>query len=414
MNSPPLQARFLGLDVHKAFVVIAAVDNQQNVVLQPRRVHVDKLEAWVHKNLGPTDCAVLEATANAWHFFDQLQPLLASVTVAHPQLVKLITAARVKTDPQDAVKLARLLAAGLIPPVWVPPIHVRELRGLVTHRRRLINQRTQARNRLHAVLQRHNLFPPSGDPFGITNRAWWEGLDLSSMEKLRIRHDLAILASLQPLVEEVDAELVRLSTVEPWADDVLYLLQLSGIGILSAMTLLAAIGDISRFPSSKKLVGYSGLGSSIHKSGQTQRTGGITKQGRRDIRYTVIEAAWRAIENSAYWQSEFDRLAPRIGRNKAIVAVARKLLVAVWHVLTKRVADKNANPEKVASKLVSWSFKLGAKGRQGASTATFVRRNLVALNLGDSLDAITYGGRIIRLPPSEEVKTEAEPVGTPA
>lgn len=403
MNSPPEQPRFLGLDVHKSHIVAAAVDGQQNVVLTPRRIHIDEFEVWAAKNLKVSDSVVLEATTNAWHIFDQLQPLVSSVTVAHAQLVRLITAARVKTDPGDAIKLARLLAAGLIPPVWVPPKHVRELRGLVSHRRRLVKQRTQARNRLHSLLHRHNLHPPSGELFSASNCQWWNGLDVSATEKLCMRQDLAILESLDPLIEEAEAELVRLSMVEPWASQVPFLVQLPGIAVLSAMTLLSAIGDISRFPCAKKLVGYSGLGASVHDSGQTHRNGKITKQGRKDIRYTVIEAAWRAVENSHFWESQFERLATRIGRNKAIVAIARKLLVVVWHVLTEHVADRHADDAKVASKLVTWAEKLKREGRQGATAASFVRQQLTTLKLGESLDTISNGGRVVRLPPSEVI-----------
>ncbi len=121
---------------------------------------------------------VLEATSNAWLLYDQLQPLVAEVVVAHPQAVKLIAAARVKTDSRDTIKLASLLAANLIPAVWVPPQEVRELRALVTHRNRLVQQRTQAANRLHSVLQRHNLDPPPGIPFALHQREWWLALDL--------------------------------------------------------------------------------------------------------------------------------------------------------------------------------------------------------------------------------------------
>jgi transposase len=403
MNSPPTQPRFLGLDLHRASVVIAGVDAQQNIVLQPRRLSIGEFEAWAGKNLRPTDSIALEATANAWDLFDQLQPLVASVSVAHPQLVKLITSARVKTDPGDAFKLARLLAAGLIPAVWVPPPHVRELRALVAHRRRLINQRTRARNHLHGALHRHNLFAPEGDPFGPTNRSWWEELDVSPSEKLRIRHDLITLESLKPLIEEAEAELIRLSTAEPWARDVPFLIQLPGIAVLSAMTLLSAIGDISRFPTAKKLVGYSGLGASVHDSGQTQRGGKITKQGRREIRTTLVETAWRAVDSSAYWQLEFDRLCNHIGKMKAIVAIARKILVRIWHVLSKHEPDNHAIPEKVASKLLAWATDLGPEGRQGVSPPLFVRRHLTTLQLGESLETYTHGGRLCRLPPLEVI-----------
>jgi len=146
-------------------------------------------------HLGPCDAVVLEATSNAWLFYDQLEPLVGSVTVAHPLAVKLIAAARVKTDSRDTIKLAHLLAANLVPAVWVPPVHVRELRGLVNHRKRLVIQRTQVRNRLHAVLYRHNLMLPPGQPFAVHQQEWWLSLDLSSSEKLRVQQDLSLLRS---------------------------------------------------------------------------------------------------------------------------------------------------------------------------------------------------------------------------
>src|ERR687886_3051146 len=158
-------ARFVALDVHRNHVVVGAVDAQQTVVLTPRRFGFAAFATWAQDHLSKTDAVVLEASSNAWLLHDQLVPLVASVTVAHPLGVKLIAAARVKTAGRDTIKLARLLAANLIPPVWVPPAPVRELRALVTHRKRLVQQRTQARNRLHAVLHRHNLTAPDGKPF---------------------------------------------------------------------------------------------------------------------------------------------------------------------------------------------------------------------------------------------------------
>src|SRR5260221_10830741 len=154
----------------------------------PRRLALDRFAQWGAEHLAPTDAVVLEATTNAWECSDNLQPLVASVTSAHPYLVKLVVATRVKTDARDTVNLARLLAAGLIPAVWVPPQEVRELRMLVAHRRRLIQQRTRARNRLRSVLHQHNLVPPSGGGlFAAEQRAWWSALNVSVTEHLRLR-----------------------------------------------------------------------------------------------------------------------------------------------------------------------------------------------------------------------------------
>ncbi len=393
--------RFVALDVHRQSVTVAAVDAHQIVVLKPRRVAMADFTRWCQQHLTPADAVVLEATTNAWHLYDRLAPLVAAVTVCHPLMVKLISAARVKTDPRDALNLARLLAAGLIPAVWVPPTEVRELRALVSHRQRLVRQRTQARNRLHSVLHRHNLAGPAGKPFAPAQRAWWEGLALAPSEQLRVRQDLAILDSLEPLLGEVEDELARLSTAEPWASQAAFLVQLPGFGILNAMVVLAAIGEIGRFPAAHKLVGYAGLGASVAASGPTQRTGGITKQGRRELRTVLVEAAWVAVQPHPHWQAAFARLEGRIGRNKAIVAIARKLLVVIWHVLTGRVADRQANPDKVALKMMTWAWKIGAQQRAGLTPGQFARRELTRLRLGEDLASVVQSGRILRIPPAE-------------
>lgn len=156
--------RFVALDVHRQYLVVGAVDTQQQVVLSPRRFGFAAFTEWASVHLTHADAVVLEATANAWLLYDQLQPLVTEVVVAHPQAVKLIAAARVKTDSRDTIKLASLLAANLIPAVWVPTPEVRELRALVTHQKRLVKPRTQAAHRLHSVLHRHNLDPPPGQP----------------------------------------------------------------------------------------------------------------------------------------------------------------------------------------------------------------------------------------------------------
>lgn len=394
----PSITRFVGLDVHKDYVTVAILDIQLNLVLGPRRVDIHQLESWTRQNLTSADNVVLEATGNAWHVYDQLQPLVGSVIVANSLAIKPMMSGKVKTDNRDAVNLARLLAAGMIPAVWVPPIEVRELRTLVAHRSRLIKQRSQIRNRLQAVLLRHNIVPPAGELFSSTNLSWWQALELPSSEKLLLRQDLALFEFLSALINDADQELLRLSTIEPWASQVPYVLQIPGIGVPSAMTLLAAIGNISRFPSAKKLVGYAGLGASVHSSGQINKGGSITKQGRREMRTTLVQCAWHTVGTSPYWQKQFERLEARIGKSKAIVAIARKLLVVVWYTLTDRVADRNADPEKVAFKLMYWGVDLKREGRQGVSTTAFVRRKLRVLKLGELMTSISRGGKTYQLP----------------
>ena len=101
--------------------------------------------------------------------------------------------------------------------------------------------------------------------------------------------------SLDRLIAEAEAQVGQLRMEEPWSKQIPFLLQLPGLGMLSAMTRLSAIGDFTRFPSAKQLVGYAGLGARIHASGQVQRTGGITEEGRNELRTTLVEAACIAV-----------------------------------------------------------------------------------------------------------------------
>jgi transposase len=407
MTGPSVQSspRFVAIDIHKSYLMVGAIDIEQRIVLQPRKVELHRFLAWAQATLLPTDALVLEATTNAWTIDDQIVGLVARVVVAHPAKVKLIAEARVKTDKVDVLTLAKLLRADMLPEVWVPPMHVRDLRALLSHRRRLVALQTTAKNRLHSVLHRLNLKPPAGDLFARKQRECWKMLDLSATERLRVEQDLATLEQIEPQIGQVDAELRRLSTGEEWAELVPYLVQRAGIGLLTAMTILGAIGDVTRFGSAKQLVGYAGLGAGVHASGKTHRDTGITKQARRDLRFVLVEAARVAVQTHPYWKREYVRLATRIGEHKAVVAIARKLLIVVWHVLLAKSADHRADAEQVAFKLMVWASPLTDEQRGGLTSRQFIRAHLIRLGLGDELTHITRGGTRRPLATIEEVLT---------
>jgi transposase len=412
--SPPTFERYVAVDLHKDYVVVGGVNARLEIVLAPRRIELDTWPRWAQANLHKTDALVVESTSNAWDFYDQVAPWVGQALVANPRLVKLIASGQVKTDKVDTLALAKLLATGFIPTVWVPPLAVREARGLLAHRRRLVRNRVMVTNRLQSVLQRHNLAAPEGDPFSSSNRPWWDTLPLSPTEKLRVRQDLATLEHLAQQITELDTEVVRLSTQAPWAAQVPYVMQLPGFSVLLTMTVLAALGDITRFEHAKKLVGYAGLGASVHDSGRTHKTGHITKTGRRELRWALVEAARSAVRYHPYWKTEFERLAHRMPDNQAMVAIARKLLVALWHVLTEQVADQHAEVKMVATKLMRWSWELTADQRGGLTTRQFIRYHLMRLQLGEDLTHIRYGNKPRRIASVEEMlalKSELPPAG---
>jgi transposase len=405
MSDPPLQVyeRYIAIDIHKHYLMIGGIDAHKQIILQPRKVDLHRFSQWAHANLTSSDAVVIEATTNAWAMYDQLVVLVGRVVVAHPAKVKLIAAARVKTDKIDVLTLANLLRADIIPEVWVPPQHVRDLRALISHRRRLISLQTTAKNRLQSVLHRLNLPQPAGDAFASSKREWWSKLSLSATERLRVDQDLQTLDHVATQIAALDTELRRLSISEPWAEQVPYLIQLPGIALLTAMTVLGAIGDVTRFASAKQLVGYAGLGAGVHDSGKSHRDKGITKQGRRDLRSVLVEAAHTAVRTHSHWKRAFGQLAKRIGEHKAIVAIARKLLIAIWHVLMSRSADRRADAEQVAFKLMVWSWKLSDEQRGGLSSRQFIRAHLLRLGIGDELTHIRRGGTKRPLATIEEV-----------
>lgn len=400
--------RYIGLDVHKHYLITLGVDANLEVVMPARRVELSNLESWMKKNLTKQDEVALEMTTNTWQLYDELMEYAGSVMVVHPPHVALITRSQVMNDKIAAAILARLLAKGLLVGIWVPPPEVRELRGLVAQRQKMTRLATQAKNRLHAVIQRHHLKPPAGNPFAKTNTGWWLALPLGKLEKMNMQSDLETLQFAEQQEARIEKEMRGIAAED---EKIGRLMHITGLGVITAVTVFAAIGDILRFSESKKLVGYAGLGARVHDSGMTTRTGKITKAGRRDLRLALVEAAHVAANNHPHWKAELARLEPRLGYNKAIVAIARKLLITVWYVLQGK-ADKYAEPEAVAQKMLRFAYAVGKANRPKRQTAAqFARERLDALGMGQELTSIPWGSKKpIPLPPSRLEKEEGSDV----
>jgi transposase len=267
---------------------------------------------------------------------------------------------------------------------------------------------TQAKNRLHAVLQRHHLLPPEGNPFHALQKKWWLTLPMGVLEKVNVQSDLDTLQFAEKQLMQLTSMMEQIANQ---SDEATRLLQLPGFGVVTAVTVWAAIGNIQRFADAQHLVGYAGLGTKVHDSGMSTLTGRITKAGRRDLRVSLTEAAQVAANSHPHWKAELARLQPRLGRNTpalaggardAIVAIARKLLVAVWYILVQHKTDRFAQPEAIAQKLLKFAYQLGKETRpKGQSAAQFVRQHLDTLHLGNELTNIAWGSKKpIPLPPS--------------
>lgn len=391
--------RFMGLDIHKHYLVATAVDRHQTQVYGPKRVELTKLDHWIAEALTPQDAVVLEMTTNTWTMVDALEPYVHSVTVVHPPHLSLITRAQVMTDKKASLALAQLHAAGLLPAVWVPPAQVRDLRALVAQRRKMSRLATVAKCRLQNLLHRIHTLPPDDlDLYSQAAHAWWLSLPVSTLERFRIGSDLDTLTFAQAQLKSLDDCLGALAAEDERTP---LLVQLPGIGERTVIVILAAIGDIRRFPSARQLVGYAGLGARVHNSGQVQWSGRITKSGRKELRWAMVQAAHNATSHHPYWKRQYRQLEKRIGRPKAIVAIARKLLVAVWHVLTKACADRNAVAVDVARSFFRFAYKVGVRNLPaGQSALGFTRHQLDRLGIGADLEKLPWGSKTFTLPPS--------------
>jgi len=396
-----LSRRYLALDIHKHYSVVAGVNFEGQVVGEPVRIEHADLECWLAKHIQPTDYIVIESTTNAWHIYDLLEPLVEKVLVANPIKVKQIAQARVKTDIRDTLILARLLAANMIPEVWVPPVHVRNLRYLLSQRRHLVGMHTATVNRMHSVAHRHHLSHERGKRFNKKNTKWQGDDELSDSEKFQLELDMSTKEHLAEQRDKITKKLARMSHQKPWAESMMYLMQLPGFGVITGMTVLAAIGDITRFESPRHLASYSGLVPGLEQSGVKLRGKKITKEGRKDLRWAMVEVAQRAVKSDPLWKCRFNELCRRMHKNQAIVVIAHRLLVLVWYVLSRRQPYRHFSDERIAYKYLTWSWQLSEKDRDGLTRQQFTRYYLMRLGIGRDLKQIALNPRYKRRLASE-------------
>ena len=402
--------RYLALDIHREYILVGGWNEKKEWILTPRRVSIEKFPEWAKKNIREGDIVVLETTTNVWTVYDIVAALASRVLVANAAEVWELAGARVKTDKEDIKRLLKLLVGGIVPEVWVPPLAVRELRAFISYRERLVTTSTMIRNRLQSLLHKHNLLMSEA---GLLDQAWWEEQeDISTLEKMQICQELVLLQEVEKLKDAVDEELQRQSTGSTWGKQALQLMQLPGIGFVVAMTVLSAIGDISRFGSAKQLVGYAGIGAGVHDSGKTHKEKKITKKGRRELRWAMVEAAWRSVRMSPFWKEEYEKHLKRMRKpNQAIVVIARKLLIAIWHVLSKEETDIHASEEDLAYKMLLLSWSLKEDTRRGLTYKQFAKYALMKLGVETDITRFVRRNVPRRLAAKDEVLARMTELG---
>lgn len=378
-------SRFFGMDIHQEFAMIVAVDGRQQIVYPVRKVRMQDLATWAAQELTASDGVVIEVTTNAWHVVDVLGKYAGQVAVVNPYKTRLIAAAQIKNDKVDALALAKLLAAGFICEVWVPSVEVRQWRILAEHRAGLQEQCTQVKNRLHSMRHRHNWEHPTKDLFSRAGKQWLSEQAWPEVEALAVRQNLTQLALLESQLKAADQHIARLAAQDA---RVARLMQISGIGLFTAFTLLAIIGDIDRFPTAANLSGYVGLVPRQQQSGQRGYFGHITKSGSPLLRWLLVEAAQAAVRWDPHWREVHTRIAYRRGSGIATVAVARKLLVVIWHLLSDNTSYQHLRHQSYVTKLQNWAYTIGRQHLPASTSKIFVTNLLTNVGMSALADLI--------------------------
>jgi transposase len=358
--------RSIGMDVHRDFCEIAIAEG--GCVRAAGRVATEpdalKLLA---QSLVDSDEVAIEATANAVAIARIIEPHVRRVVLANPKAVR-EKSRRAKTDRIDAKVLAQLLAVGFLDEVWTPDDATQARRRLIGRRCALVRARTRAKNQVHAVLARNLLErPPVSDLFGRKGRAWLaeQAAGLPVDERLSVDAGVRQVDFLSGEIDRIDQLLGADAITDP---DALRLMTLPGVSVVTAIALLAAIGDITRFATPRQLVAYLGLDPRVRQSGsEPAKHGRISKQGAGEVRGLLVEAAWHAARTPGPLHGFHQRLALRRGSKIATVATARKMVVIAWHLLSRGQEYAFMRPALYREKLRKLELLLGAARRQGQS-----------------------------------------------
>jgi transposase len=349
--------RAIGLDVHRDFCVVAICEDGK--VRSAGRVPStpDGL-MMLAASLAPSDRVALEVTGSCWEVARILDPHVNRVVVVSPDDTG-ITQARAKTDRLDARALARLLWVGELESVWMPDERCRVLRRRLARREQLVRSRSRAKNEIQAVLQRRlQGRPPCSDLFGVKGRQWLVGLELPLEERESVDAGIRHIEFLDSEIAAAERLIAQQALGWP---EIRRLMTVPGVNLICAATFIAAIGQPSRFLTSRKLVAYLGLDPKVRQSGEgPARSGRISKRGSASARWALVEAAWSVVLQPGPLHAFYERTRGRRGHGKAIVATARKLAVLFWCMLTRSEDYAHQQPSLTKKKLRRLEITAGA------------------------------------------------------
>jgi transposase len=333
---------YTGIDLHKKTSYITTVDEKGCIVNKANLLNVEELILDYFFTLKTETRIVIESMGSWYWLYDLLTGNGFDVVISNPAKTKAISSAKIKNDKVDSRMLAQLLRSDLIPTVYVSSLETRKLKELLRQRARLVRDRTRMKNRVQSVLRKNNKSFPFSDLFGANGLRYLQKLYLPDYYRQEVDIYLCLYQKLQDQIKPLTKVIVQMAKDHHIAR---LLMTIPGIGPIVAMTILAELEDISRFPSYRNLASYCGLVPSLDASGGKEKTGRITKQGSPHLRTALVEAAhtiprMRKSKLNLY----FRRRIVRAGYRKAIVATAHKILQIVYYVLKNQTPYREEHP----------------------------------------------------------------------
>jgi transposase len=323
------QTVFVGIDLHRKTWHVTITT--QDIELFCGRIQAtwDALRLLLDRYKAHPIQAVYEAGYFGYWLHDRLVEYGADCIVTPPSLIPQQVGNPVKTDPRDSRKLAHYLAKGMLKRVWVPSLQEPEQRNVVRRRRQLIADRVRTRNRIKAELRFYGIELP--EPQGPWRKAYLENLHRVRFSTRWMRESFKRLLEqyelLSKLIEQQTKLLKELAATDSYRDRVKILCSIPGVGIIAAMEMLLELQDVARFGRADQLAAYVGLTPSQYASADKVRMGHITGIGKNSLRATLVEASWRLIAKDNFMREKYERIKVRAGAKRAIVAVARNLLL---------------------------------------------------------------------------------------
>jgi transposase len=326
----------VGVDLHQRFCYMTAVEARGKVIQAGAVTNEKAALRKYFRQFGSREVQVAVEACGFWPAFREVvEPEVKRLVLVHPQRVKAIASAKLKNDRVDSATLAHLLRCDLLPESWKADRETQARRQQVRLRTTLVRQRTRLKNQVHAVLHQQGLRSPQSDLFGRRGRLWLRSVKLPAQARASVDTCLHMIDCYDA---EIQKQNRQLSEKAKHDERVRWLTSIPGIGECSAMMLLAEIGQIERFASKEALCSYAGLVPRVRESAGKAARGGITRQGSSALRWILVEAAQVATRSSPAAKRYYERLLRKKHKHVARVALARKLLIAVYALLHDGVA----------------------------------------------------------------------------